>query len=127
MNPKIKTSKMVTLLSYHLTEKTLSEYIYSESTTDGTIKPPPKDLPLDIHLYKDYDVMPIIQILPGKNKNIKDPEIPKDLLDLINWGIKNGIEYIQLDCIRDSLNNDELKKRIEIESELPIYDCPITE
>lgn len=127
MNPKIKTAKIVTLLSHHLTEKTLSEYICSKRTENGTIKLPPKNLPLSVHLYEDYDVMPIIQILPVGSKNIEDPEIPKDLLDLINWGIKNGIEYIQLNCFSEDLADDELKKLIEIESELPIYDCPVTE
>lgn len=133
MNPKIKIKKAVMILACHLTEKTLSEYIYSETTECGAVKPPKKKLPWDVYVYTDVedDIIPIIHIMTSTPINETDTDenepIPKDLLDLINWGIKNNIEYIQLDDLIDKSYGDKWKEHIEIESELPIYDCPVTE
>lgn len=130
MNPKIKIEKAVELLPFHLTDKTWVEYIQVDNVGNNIIKLPPKEMPYDIYLFNDIGENPIIDIMASSPidetyTGEREP-IPKDLLDLINWAIKNDIRYIQFkpDDI-GSYEEERLKELIEIESELPIYDLDL--
>lgn len=133
MNKNIRTETLVTLLPYHLTADTRRKYINPVAYGYGTIESPPMEMPFDVNLYHNIGLYPIIEIERYDKKPIKpdetnnDEPIPNDLLELLNWAIKNNIKYIQLDCEEASCYGDDaLDARIEAESELPIYDYEIT-
>lgn len=116
------------ILPWHLSEKTLSDYIRPVSTSGRAIEAPPLELPYDCYWYSDdMGETIMIEILCASPIDTEhsgnDENLPEDLVNLINWAIKENISVIKFSTEElGSYDNTELISRMDDEQFLPFYD-----
>lgn len=122
----MKTENIITISPWHLSSKTLDNYIISDPETGR----PPLDAPWDIYMYRDTSDYVIVESMRTNDYFIEtdtdnETPIPKDLLELLNWMISENIKFLQFD---DSLDNfdaftdEEWIEVLTTETFLPFYD-----
>lgn len=134
----IETPKMMRIMPTHLTEKTWHKYLIEQKYNPKTrsIKFPVYKMPYDAYLYISSSVGGtedniIINIMPNDrliNKSSHDndmPDVPEDLIKLINYCIIHGIEFITfygMNSMMCDYNDDVDEYYSRIVPDLPLYD-----
>ena len=134
----IETPKMMRIMPTHLTEKTWHKYLIEQKYNPKTrsIRFPVYEMPYDAYLYISSSVGGtedniIINIMPNDrliNKSSHDndmPDVPEDLIKLINYCIIHGIEFITfygMNSMMCDYNDDVDEYYSRIVPDLPSYD-----
>lgn len=99
----MKEYKCIELFRYHLSENTRKKFIEPVTASDGCIEMPPMNMPNGIELALSPDhIKAYINInrsafLLKRENEPNTPELPEDLVNLINWAITKEINIITMD------------------------------
>ena len=120
----MKEYKCIELFRYHLSENTRKKFIEPVTASDGCIEMPPMNMPNGIELALSPDhIKAYINInrsafLLKRENEPNNPELPEDLVNLINWAITKEINVIIIDLWHNGYY-PPLEKTIV--AELPLY------
>ena len=121
----MKKETIITISPWHLTQKTLDNYI----RVDNKTQQPKLEEMWGFCVYSFSTNTIILKRMATYHYEETDTDndvpIPQDLLDLINWMIKEDIEYVTFDDTLSSLYNftqEEWNDTFTNETFLPFYD-----